>query len=108
MLPEATVDGSLATIWAPAPIETSGSLVVDLGKKFLISRITPHWTDALPSTFQIFTSLDGTSWTPAPPADPDGTLSHPVNARYVRVDLTPAANGERTGIRELEVIQKTS
>ena len=30
MLPEAAIDGSLATVWAPEPTETSGSLRVDL------------------------------------------------------------------------------
>ena len=106
MLAEAAVDGSMATLWAPAPTETRGSLRVDLGKPFLISRITPHWTDVPPSTRQIVTSTDATHWTAAP-AKPDGTLSHPVNARYVRVDLTrPAGTGQRIGIRELEVIRK--
>jgi hypothetical protein len=40
---------------------------------------------------------------PTPPAGPDGTLQHPVNARYVSVDLTRAASGATTGVRELEV-----
>jgi len=103
MYSEAAVDGSVATIWAPG--DTSGSLRVDLGRKILVSRITPHWTDALPSTYQILTSTDGTRRTPAPPADASGNLQHPVNARYVRVDLTRAASGARTGIRELQVIR---
>lgn len=103
MYSEAAVDGSAATIWVPDDV--SGSVQVDLGKRLRISRITPHWTDALPSTYQILTSTDGTRWTPAPPADPGGTLQDPVNVRYVRVDLTGAANGEPTGIRELEVIR---
>jgi len=81
---------------------------VDLGRRILISRITPQWTDALPDTYQILTSTDGTRWTPAPASDSGGTLQHPVNARYVRVDLAQAANGARTGIRELEVIRATS
>jgi hypothetical protein len=103
MYSEATVDGSVATFWTPDDL--SGSLQVDLGKKVLISRITPRWTDALPATYQILTSIDGTSWTPAPPADASGTLQHPVNARYVRVDLTRPAADVSAGIRELEVIR---
>jgi trehalose/maltose hydrolase-like predicted phosphorylase len=106
MYSEAAVDGSVATIWAPD--DASGSIRVDLGRKILISRITPHWTDALPDTYQILTSTDGTRWTPVATADPDGTLQHPVNARYVRVDLAGAASGARTGIRELEVIRAAS
>jgi trehalose/maltose hydrolase-like predicted phosphorylase len=104
MYSEAAVDGSAATIWAPDDV--SGSVQVDLGKRLAISRITLHWTDALPSTYQLLVSTDGTRWTPAPPADPGGTLQHPVNVRYVRVDLTGAANSEPTGIRELEVIRQ--
>ncbi len=103
MYSEAAVDGSVATFWAPDDL--SGNLQVDLGKKVLISRIMPRWTDALPATYQILTSIDGTSWTPAPPADASGTLLHPVNTRYVRVDLTRPAADVSAGIRELEVIQ---
>jgi trehalose/maltose hydrolase-like predicted phosphorylase len=106
MLPEGAVDGSAATLWAPAPTAPGGSLRVDLGKRLPISRITVRWTDALPGTFQVLVSDDGTNWTPAPPAGPDGTLQHPVNARHVRVDLTRPAGGERVGIRELEVIRR--
>jgi trehalose/maltose hydrolase-like predicted phosphorylase len=106
MYSEAAVDGSVATIWAPD--DASGSIKVDLGGKILISRITPQWTDALPDTYQILTATDGTRWTPVATADPDGTLQHPVNARYVRVDLTQAASGAPTGIRELEVIRAAS
>jgi hypothetical protein len=62
----------------------------------------------LPDTYQILTSTDGTHWTPGSASDAGGTLQHPVNARYVRVDLARAASGPRTGIRELEVIQATS
>ena len=104
MYSQAAVDGSVATIWVPD--EASGSVQVDLGKKLQISRITPHWTDAPPSTYQILVSADGTRWTPAPPADPDGNLQDPVNLRYVRVDRTQATNGAPTGLRELEVIRK--
>ena len=104
MYSEAAVDGSVATVWVPD--EVSGSLQVDLGRTLQISRITPRWTDAQPSTYQVLVSADGARWTPAPPADPDGNLQHPVKIRYVRVDLTQAANGAPTGLRELEVIRK--
>jgi F5/8 type C domain len=73
MYSEAAVDGSAATIWVPD--DASGSVQVDLGRKLRISRITPHWTDAMPSTHQLLVSTDGTRWTPAPPADPSGTSS---------------------------------
>ncbi|MGZ4620358.1 MAG: discoidin domain-containing protein, partial [Frankiaceae bacterium] len=105
LLAEAAVDGSMATIWAPAPTKTRASLRVDLGQPSKVARITPHWT-VPPSTHQIVTSTDATTWTPAPPAKPDGTLAHPVNARYIRVDLTRPRGGQRIGIRELEVIRR--
>jgi hypothetical protein len=101
MYAEAAVDGSVATFWAPD--DASGSVRVDLGRKLNIARILLRWTDASPSTYQVLVSANGTAWEPAPPAGPDGTLQHPVNARYVRVDLTQAASGATTGVRELEV-----
>ena len=104
MYAEAAVDGSAATIWAADPTQTSASLSVDLGQPTTITRITPQWTDVLPSSYQILVSLDGASWTPAPPADAAGNLTQPVVARYVRVDLTRALDSGRTGLRELEVI----
>ena len=102
MYAEAAVDGSIATVWALAPADASGSLTVDLGARKRVSRITPRWTDALPGSYQVLVSADGTRWTQAPAADARGVLDHPVNARYVRVDLTRAGTG-RTGLRELEV-----
>jgi hypothetical protein len=61
------------------------------------------WTDALPSTFSIQTSLDGSTWTNAPPADSTGHFHKPVQARYVRVNMTVASGAARTGIREMVV-----
>ncbi|HEX6255416.1 MAG TPA: discoidin domain-containing protein [Euzebyales bacterium] len=98
---EAAVDGSEATVWAPA--EDTGSATVDLGTRMQVSDITILWTDATPSSYQILVSRNGSQWSDAP-LDADGTLAHPVQARYVRVELTQAASGELTGIRELQVI----
>jgi trehalose/maltose hydrolase-like predicted phosphorylase len=105
MYAEAAVDGSAATFWAPDPAATTASLTVDLGQSTTITRITPTWTDVLPTSYQVFVSADGKSWTPAPPADASGTLSQPVTARYVRIDLTRDPTAGRTGLRELEVIR---
>ena len=58
-----------------------------------------HWTDTLPSSYTIETSVDGSTWSPAA----DGTLPKPVWARYVRVTMTRASGADRTGIRALEV-----
>jgi trehalose/maltose hydrolase-like predicted phosphorylase len=104
MYGEAAVDGSDATVWAPA--DPSGSVRVDLGRRTGISRITVLWTDVLPTSYQILVSSNGSDWTAAPPASADGTLQHTVNARYVRVDLTLPADAEGAGIRELQVIRK--
>jgi hypothetical protein len=102
MYAEAAVDGSSATIWAPA--DPSASLTVDLGRTTQISRVAVSWTDALPASSSIEWSADGITWTPAS-ADSTGRLSKPVKARYVRVSMTRAADPEteRTGIRELVV-----
>jgi hypothetical protein len=107
MYAEAAVDGSAATIWAPDPATTTASLTVDLGQATSITRISPQWTDVLPTSSQVLTSLDGTTWTPAPVAGADGSLTAPVSARYVRVELTRDPTAGRTGLRELEVIRAT-
>ena len=105
MYAEAAVDGSAATIWAPDTAATTASLTVDVGQTTTIARITPTWTEALPTSYQILVSLNGTTWAAAPAAAADGTLTQPVTARYVRVQLTRDPTAERTGIRELEVVR---
>ena len=99
MYAEAAVDGSEATIWAPD--DASASLTVDLGRSIRLKGIAVHWTDVLPASSRIETSLDGSSWTAAP-INSSGTLTGRVDARYVRVSLTRGGD-ERTGIRELIV-----
>jgi hypothetical protein len=101
MYAEAAVDGSHATIWAPT--DATASLTTDLGARTHVSTIAVQWTDTLPSSSSTATSLDGSTWSPAPPADASGKLKNPVWARYVRVTMTRAAGAPRTGIRELEV-----
>jgi len=105
MYAEAAVDGSAATIWAPDPATATADLTVDLGRATTITRITPQWTEVLPTSSQVLTSLDGTTWTAAPVAGADGSLTAPVSARYVRVEFTRGPTAERTGLRELEVIR---
>jgi len=107
MYAEAAVDGSAATIWAPDPAATTASLTVDLGRATTVNRITPRWTDVLPTSSQVLISVDGTTWTAAPVAGADGSLTAPVTARYVRVEFTRDATADRTGLRELEVIRAT-
>jgi hypothetical protein len=101
MYAEAAVDGSDATVWAPA--DATASLSVDLGARSHLRAIAVHWTDTLPASSSIATSLDGSTWTPAPPADTTGTLRAPVWARYVRVTMTRATGAPRTGVREVVV-----
>src|SRR2546423_1791282 len=82
MFAEAAVDGSKATIWAPArapaPSATDGSLTVDLGARTKISGIVVQWTDTLPASSAVQTSLDGSTWTNGPPADSPGQFRNPV------------------------------
>jgi trehalose/maltose hydrolase-like predicted phosphorylase len=103
MYAEAAVDGSKATIWAPDANEHGGNLTVDLGARTKISGIAVQWTDTQPSSSSIQTSPDGRTWTNAPPADATGQLRNPVQARYVRVNMTVASGADRTGIREVSV-----
>ena len=105
MYPEAAVDGSKATIWAPDPTAGGGSLTVDLGARTKLSGATVQWTDTLPSSSKIQTSLDGSTWTAAPATDQSGQFSHPIQARYLRVTMTTASGLTRTGIREVMAIK---
>jgi hypothetical protein len=98
---EAAVDGSQATVWAPDAAD--GSVTVDLGTVRQVTRIAPHWTAVTPIAHRLVTSVDGSVWSEAPPADPMGSLAQSVPGRYVRVDLTQAPGEDPTGIRELEV-----
>ena len=100
MYAEATVDGSDATVWAPAAL--SANVTVDLGSTRQISHVSVSWTDTLPTSSRIETSTDGTTWTTAS-ADSTGQLPKPVKARYVRVSMTRADGVARTGIEELVV-----
>src|SRR5215212_1598684 len=103
MYAEAAVDGSGATIWAPDPSAGGGNVTVDLGSRMKISGIAVDWTDARPASSTIQVSLDGNKWTTAPQADATGQLRNPVEARYVRVNMTVASGAPRTGIREVSV-----
>ena len=100
MYAEAAVDGSEATVWAPEEGAT-GSATVDLGRRMKVGAITVHWTDELPASSSVETSVDGSSWTPVS-ADASGTLTKATNARYVRVTVT-RAGADVNGVRELVV-----
>jgi trehalose/maltose hydrolase-like predicted phosphorylase len=102
MYAEAAVDGSKATIWAPDPNAGGGNLTVDVGTATTVSSVAVQWTDAQPRTSSIQTSQDGQTWANAP-ADSTGRLRKPAQARYVRVNMTPAKGADRTGIREVVV-----
>jgi len=101
MYAEAAVDGSEATIWAPD--DATGSTTVDLGRRVKVKTVVVHWTDTLPASSSIATSLDGSTWTTAT-TDSSGKLRNPTNARYVRVTLTRSGT-DRTGVRELVVTE---
>jgi len=100
MYAEAAVDGSKATVWAPDAGAT-GSTTVDLGGRVKVKTIAVDWTDTRPASSSIETSLDGSTWTPAP-TDASGKLQNPTTARYVRVTLTRPGE-ELTGVREIAV-----
>jgi trehalose/maltose hydrolase-like predicted phosphorylase len=102
MYAEAAVDGSKPTLWAPDPEAGGGDLTVDLGTGTTVSSVAVQWTDTQPRTSSIQTSQDGQTWANAP-ADSTGRLRKPVQARYVRVNMTVAKGADRTGIREVVV-----
>jgi hypothetical protein len=90
MYAEAAVDGSDATIWAPA--DASASLTVDLGSRVRLSDVSVAWTDVAPTSSRIETSVDGSKWS---------SKTQSTYARYVRVTLTRDTTAGRVGIREV-------
>jgi hypothetical protein len=99
MYAEAAVDGSAATFWAPTA--SSADLTVDLGTVTRVSSVVITWSDTPPASSRILTSADGTTWTEAH-VDSTGKLNDPIDARYVRTEVTSAGT-THPGIRELEV-----
>jgi F5/8 type C domain/Glycosyl hydrolase family 65 central catalytic domain/Glycosyl hydrolase family 65, C-terminal domain len=99
MYAEAAVDGSAATFWAPTA--SSADLTVDLGTVTRVSSVVIEWSDTPPASSRILTSADGTTWTEAH-VDSTGRLNDPIDARYVRTEVTSAGT-THPGIRELAV-----
>ncbi|WP_329256723.1 discoidin domain-containing protein [Streptomyces sp. NBC_01478] len=85
--PEAAVDGSPATTWAPAG--DRAALTVDLGRAVRVGTVRPTWTKQ-PGSYTVEVSADGHTW-----HAPDGTP-----ARYVRVTVR---SGSGTALAELDV-----
>jgi hypothetical protein len=96
---EAAVDGSAATVWSPEA--SAANLTVDLGKVMHVTRVVLSWTDTRPASSRILTSGDGKTWTEAR-VDANGALAVPVDARYVRVEVTSSGT-THPGLRELDV-----
>ena len=96
---EAAVDGSVATVWSPTA--SPASLTVDLGKVIRISSVVTTWGDTPPATSRILTSTDGSTWTERRVGS-TGKLQPPVDARYVRVEVTSSGT-THASLRELVV-----
>ncbi|WP_156094690.1 discoidin domain-containing protein, partial [Nocardia lijiangensis] len=76
---------------------------VDLGRSVRIERVAPRWGEPAPAASSVAVSEDGRAWS-AVAADPaTGTLTEPVSARYVRLEVTGAEAAAPPGVRELEV-----
>ena len=87
-------------MWAPAEVHGRGPGCPG-GRRAKVKTIAVDWTDTRPASSSTETSLDGSTWTPAP-TDASGKLRNPATARYVRVTLTRPGE-ELTGVRELVV-----
>jgi len=98
MYAEAAVDGSTATVWSP----TAGlaTLTVDLGATKRVSSVVADWS-VRPASARVLTSSDGTTWTEAKVGS-TGKLQGPVDARYVRVEVTTSGT-TNPALRELTV-----
>jgi hypothetical protein len=96
---EAAVDGSAATAWSPTA--SPASLTVDLGATTRVSSVTPTWGDTAPASSRVLTSTDGSSWTERKVGS-TGKLQPPVDARFVRVEVTSSGT-THAALRELVV-----
>ncbi|MBH5337075.1 discoidin domain-containing protein [Streptomyces pactum] len=94
------VDGSPVTFWAPDGRQ--GSVTVDLGRPHRITHISPRWREPRPAAHTVEVSRDGRAWTAVRPRGDAGTVSPPVDARFVRVTVR-ATGDTRPGIEELTV-----
>ena len=86
-------------MWSPTT--SPANLTVDLGKVTRVSSVVTRWADTKRPSTRILTSTDGTTWTERR-ANASGTLQTPVDARYVRVEVTSSGT-THPGLRELEV-----
>ena len=66
-----------------------------------ITRVVTTWADSKAPAHRILTSTDGTTWTERR-TNPQGTLQAPVDARYVRVEVTGSGT-THPSLRELAV-----
>ena len=96
---EAAVDGSAATVWSPTA--NPANLTVDLGKVTRIANVATTWGDTKRPASRILTSTDGASWTERR-VNTTGRLQSPVDARYVRVEVTNTSTTPPS-LRELAV-----
>ncbi|WP_405534930.1 discoidin domain-containing protein [Streptomyces sp. NBC_00075] len=96
----AAVDGNDTTFWSPDA--TEGAVTLDLRRPRRLTHVTPRWRDPLPATYTVEVSRDGNAWTTVRPDGTEGTLSPPVNARYVRVTAQGGAD-DRPALEELIV-----
>ena len=72
----------------------AANLTVDLGRVARVSSVVAQWTDTEPASSRILTSQDGTTWTERARRR-DGRLGAPVDARYVRVEVTSSGRRSR-------------
>ncbi|HZJ05350.1 MAG TPA: hypothetical protein VFD59_07755 [Nocardioidaceae bacterium] len=98
----------------PAAPRTSGasSLPIptrrpDLTPTTNVARCKPATASSEESGMYAEAAVDGSTWTNAPPADSTGHFRNPVQARYVRVNMTVVSGADRTAIREVVVTKST-
>jgi len=91
------------------PVESAGGAFVhvlpssDVWMLDEAGSVSVHWT-AMP---EIFVRAPRSTVRLPPPADSTGHFRNPVQARYVRVNMTVASGADRTAIREVVVTKST-
>jgi hypothetical protein len=105
--PTNAIDGNLTTRWSSAFVDPSW-IQIDLGSVQPIGQVVLRWERAFGVAYQIQTSIDGQTWTPAftqtnGQGGSENIVFPAVNARFVRMNGTQRSSPYGYSLWEFEV-----
>jgi hypothetical protein len=105
--PTNAIDGDLTTRWSSAFVDQSW-IQVDLGSVQAVGQVVLRWERAFGIAYQIVTSTDGKSWTPAfnqsnGQGGSENLVFPTVNARFVRMSGMQRSSQYGYSLWEFEV-----